>query len=119
MTTSRGKVLDLNQHLVRLARDFLLTLTMFVAIAALIGVEPSGAVPAIKFESVQTGSIGLISLPVHQDFARSAGLAGTATWTQLITFAIAVSLTIAFNLAVLRYLRRAYASPRRGRWGRE
>ncbi len=112
MTGSHKQVLSFNANMVRVARDFLLTLVVFVAIASLIGVEPSSAVPAIKFQTVLTESIGLVSLPVQQDFVGSSGLRGVSP-VHLTLFALGISLLTAFNLAILRYLRRVYASPRR------
>ena len=113
MTGSRQQVLSLNANVVRVARDFLLTLVMFVGIAVLIGVEPSSAVPAIKFQMVLADQIGLVSLPMQQDFVASSGLRGVSP-INLALLALGISLLSAFNLAILRYLRRVYASPRRG-----
>jgi hypothetical protein len=113
MTGSRKQVFELNANVVRVTRDFLLTLMMLVAVAASIGVEPSSAVPAIKFQTVLADSIGLVSLPVQQDFVGSSGLRGVNP-VNLALLALGISLLTAFNLAILRYLRRVYASPRRG-----
>ncbi len=38
--------------------------------------------------------------------------------TTLVAIALTVSLLFAFNIALVRHLRRAYASPRRGGWRR-
>lgn len=38
--------------------------------------------------------------------------------TTLVAIALTVSMLFAFNIGLVRHLRRAYASPRRGGWGR-
>ncbi len=51
-------------------------------------------------------------------FARGPG-ASAANLVPLGLLSVCFSLIVAFNLAILRHLRRVYASPRRGEWRRD
>lgn len=118
---------DRNAHeLRRCIRDFLLSLAVFVALFAVpYGGQGNWAPP--KASAADIAVVQWLEPPpgLVVEFAsisalpRPAGYVGGAERTRaMILLGLTFSLMLTFNLAIWRHLRREYASPRRGVWGR-
>ena len=113
---------------IRPAADALLALAMFVCVSALVGTGPTSAnphLPAAQIHAVSTTAQAALATssdePTIVEIATTTSpqapdaiygrTSATAAWLLL---SLAFSLVIAFNMAILRHMLRAYA-PKSGR----
>jgi len=103
----------------RFARDFLLGFALFLAGVAFLEITTA---PASSFPLTAFGDPAA-ALPAFEPWTRKvwAELFAPATQARPLSLAVlglAFATMTAFNLGLLRHLRRAYASPRSGAWRR-
>lgn len=106
-------------------RDFVLSLIVFLAIFAMPSgsqtnwAPPKAAAADITLAQAVETTPGAVSESTFVLATRQPGHSGNAERTRaMILLGLTFSLLLSFNLAIWRHLRREYASPRRGMWGR-
>jgi hypothetical protein len=109
-------------------KDFIIAFTAFVIISGSFNVDKSNAFPAPvpaeltlpvalggQTAAVDTAALQLIAFAPRSPFADDVL---PSRQSILLLLSLVLATLTAFNLAVWRHLRRVYASPRRGSWGR-
>lgn len=106
---------------IRIARDFAVGLILFLAAVALIELttQPASSFPLLAFGDMP----GPGATPAYEAWSRQVWVALFAPAQEthslsMLVLALAFATTTAFNLGLLRHLRRVYASPRPGVWRR-
>ena len=119
---------DVAQAMRGFIKDFIIAFTAFIIISGSFNVEQSNAFPAPLPAELTLPHIlgGHSSAPITPSlqvvaFAPRSPFANDALPSRqsiLLLLSLVLATLTAFNLAVWRHLRRVYASPRRGTWGR-
>ncbi len=112
----------------RAVRDWLLGAALFIVLAPGLAGDPRSwnFSSAAAADRVLTQTLDVTSPPgLQAETALVAALLQPATdigtaskGVALLLLGLTFSFMFTFNLAMLRHLRRVYASPRRGTWGR-
>ena len=116
------------RHVRRALRDWLLGAGLFIVLAAGLAGNPRtwDFTTAAAADRVLTQTLDVTSPPGLQAetalvaalFQPPTSLGASTKGVTLLLIGLTFSFMFAFNLAILRHLRRVYASPRRGGWRR-
>lgn len=112
---SRARSSTRSHGVARTGRDFLFGLALFALVATAAGVLPqaSGRSPAPLFSTSAYAAAPhaswALSHPIQSD---TAVYGSTDRRAATVLLGLSFAALLAFNLAVLRHLRRVYASPR-------